>query len=109
MNKAQNSAYCAYGYRCVGENRHSTQFSVPITQCDGYSVCGWWCAVVYRGCTSTQWGLADPLPEDGCYTWETRSELWCFCSSSGCNGVKLGKSTKDNDKLKVKRQECPER
>ena len=65
MNKAQNSAYCAYGYRCVGENRHSTQFSVPITQCDGYSACGWWCAEVYSGrtCkTDIVLSLVSPLP-----------------------------------------------
>ncbi|KAK7479570.1 hypothetical protein BaRGS_00029207, partial [Batillaria attramentaria] len=32
-------------------------------------------------------GLPDPLPEDGCYPWY--SEIWCVCSTDGCNGVKL--------------------
>ncbi|KAK7481484.1 hypothetical protein BaRGS_00027246, partial [Batillaria attramentaria] len=43
--------------------------------------------VIVRGCTASQWGLPDPLPEDGCYPWY--SEIWCVCSTDGCNGVKL--------------------
>ncbi|KAK7094440.1 uncharacterized protein [Littorina saxatilis] len=44
--------------------------------------------LVVRGCTGSQWGLPDPLPADGCYPWY--SEIWCVCSTDGCNGVALG-------------------
>ncbi|KAL8618402.1 hypothetical protein ACOMHN_050170 [Nucella lapillus] len=51
--------------------------------------------LIVRGCTSTQWGLPDPLPDDGCYPWY--SAIWCVCSSHGCNGVKLGTPTSDDE------------
>uniref|UniRef100_A0A0B7AB75 Uncharacterized protein n=1 Tax=Arion vulgaris TaxID=1028688 RepID=A0A0B7AB75_9EUPU len=44
--------------------------------------------VISRGCTTSQWGLPNPLPPDGCYTWYT--EIWCLCSTSRCNGAALG-------------------
>ncbi|KAK6195934.1 hypothetical protein SNE40_001258 [Patella caerulea] len=45
--------------------------------------------LVYRGCVDSQWGLPDPLPPDGCYTYYL--EVWCVCGTNLCNGVALGK------------------
>ncbi|XP_076461926.1 uncharacterized protein LOC143294358 [Babylonia areolata] len=50
-------------------------------------------SVIQRGCTSDQWGLPAPLPTQGCYTWTARSQLWCLCSTDGCNGVRMGKAS----------------
>ncbi|XP_013087549.2 uncharacterized protein LOC106071879 isoform X2 [Biomphalaria glabrata] len=46
---------------------------------------------VARGCTSSQYGLPYPLPNDGCYDWE--GDTYCVCNRSRCNGLPLGKSS----------------
>ncbi|ESO83819.1 hypothetical protein LOTGIDRAFT_169054 [Lottia gigantea] len=44
--------------------------------------------LVYRGCSDSQWGLPDPLPPDGCYTYYL--EVWCICNKNLCNGIAIG-------------------
>uniref|UniRef100_A0A2C9KHU6 Uncharacterized protein n=1 Tax=Biomphalaria glabrata TaxID=6526 RepID=A0A2C9KHU6_BIOGL len=44
---------------------------------------------VARGCTSSQYGLPYPLPNDGCYDWE--GDTYCVCNRSRCNGLPLVK------------------
>ncbi|XP_046331715.1 uncharacterized protein LOC124114987 [Haliotis rufescens] len=43
-------------------------------------------ASIHRGCLSTKW-LRKYL-KDGCDV--LGSDIWCFCSQTGCNGRRLG-------------------
>ncbi|XP_012941689.1 uncharacterized protein LOC101854738 [Aplysia californica] len=46
---------------------------------------------VARGCTDSQYGMPDPMPADGCYTY--RGETWCVCSKPYCNQAPIGISS----------------
>ncbi|XP_059148055.1 uncharacterized protein LOC131935584 [Physella acuta] len=46
---------------------------------------------VARGCTSSQYGLPYPLPKDGCYDYD--GNVWCICTTPGCNGGPVGRSS----------------